>query len=125
MELGITKPLDTLTEDDLNLLIVTLQNKNGLKPASLRTYKKYSAIFYLSKTSQSNKTTPAKGIPLTWSTGFLNQLAVYPMNENPDAPLWVTRNENQEPMSYQSMLRTVKKIGKDAGIKKRIHPHGS
>ncbi len=27
-------------------------------------------------------------------------------------------------MSYQSLLRTVKKRGKDAGIKKRVHPHG-
>jgi len=205
-EIGITKSLDTLTEDEFNLLLVTLQNEKGLKQSGLRNYKKvtkkffnvitlgeppnwvrklqlknidspvqpsdlltqeefdrlmdtcrhprdkaliavladagirvgalascriknvefnqYGAIIYLSNTGQSNKTTPAKGIPLTWSTGYLNQwIAVHPYSEDPEAPLWITHDKNQEAMSYQSFLRTVKKLGKAAGIKKRVHPH--
>jgi site-specific recombinase XerD len=168
-ELGIDKPLNTLTEDDFNRLLVHLQNEHGLKSTSLRTYKKvtkkffrvvtsgespkwvqnlklktidtpvqpsdiltqkefdnlmeacrhprdkaliavladsgirvgalascriksvefnqYGAILYLSKTGLANKTTSAKGIPLTWSTGYLNQwLAVHPLKEDQDAP---------------------------------------
>lgn len=206
-ELGITKSLDVLTEDDFNRLLFSLQNEKGLQQSGLRNYKKvtkkffnvitsgeppkwvqklqlktldtpvqpsdlltqeefdrlmeacrhprdkaliavladsgirvgalascriklvefnqYGATIYLSKTGQANKTTPAKGIPLTWSTGYLNQwLAVHPRSDDPEAPLWVTRDKNQEPMSYQSLLRTVKHLGEVAGIKKRVHPHG-
>jgi integrase len=206
-ELGINKKMDTITEDDFNFLLVSLQNDRGLQPASIRNYRKvtkkffgvitageppkwvqrlklktldtpiqpsdlltqaefdrlmeacrhprdralisvladsgmrvgalascrikhvefnqYGAIIYLSKTGQSNKTTPAKGIPLTWSTGYLNQwISVHPLREDPEAPLWITRDKKQEPLSYQSILRTVKNIGKFAGIKKRVHPHG-
>jgi integrase len=206
-ELEINKPVNMLTEDDFNRLLVTLQNEKGLGQAGLRNYKKvtkkffrvltsddppkwvqklqlktidtpvqpsdlltqaefdrlmeacrhprdkaliavladsgirvgalascrikhvefnqYGATIYLSKTGQANKTTSAKGIPLTWSTGYLNQwLAVHPQKEDPEAPLWITRNKNQEPMSYQSILRTVKNMGQLAGIKKRVHPHG-
>lgn len=206
-ELGITKSLDVLTEDDFNRLLFSLQNEKGLQQSGLRNYKKvtkkffnvitsgeppkwvqklqlktldtpvqpsdlltqeefdrlmeacrhprdkaliavladsgirvgalascriklvefnqYGATIYLSKTGQANKTTPAKGIPLTWSTGYLNQwLAVHPRSDDPEASLWVTRDKNQEPMSYQSILRTVKHLGEVAGIKKRVHPHG-
>ncbi len=206
-ELGIDKPLDTLTEDDFNLLLVTLQNEKGIEQAGLRNYKKvtkkffnvitsgeppkwvrklqlktidtpvqpsdlltqkefdslmeacrhprdraliavladsgirvgalascrvknvefnqYGATVYLSKTGQANKTTPAKGIPLTWSTGHINQwLAIHPLREDPEAPLWITMAMDGTPMSYQSLLRTVKNLGQRAGIKKRVHPHG-
>ncbi|WP_367344145.1 tyrosine-type recombinase/integrase [Methanomethylovorans sp.] len=206
-ELGIDKPLDTLTEDDFNLLLVTLQNEKGIEQAGLRNYKKvtkkffnvitsdeppkwvrklqlktidtpvqpsdlltqkefdslmeacrhprdkaliavladsgirigalascriknvefnqYGATVYLSKTGQANKTTPAKGIPLTWSTGHINQwLAIHPFRDDPEAPLWITMAMDGTPMSYQSLLRTVKSLGQRAGIKKRVHPHG-
>lgn len=37
-ELGIDKPLDTITEDEFNLLLVTLQNEHNLEQSSLRNY---------------------------------------------------------------------------------------
>ena len=35
-------------------------------------FNQYGAMIYLSKTGV-NKTTQAKGIPITWSAGYLNQ----------------------------------------------------
>lgn len=87
-------------------------------------FNQYGAIIYISKTSKSKKTTPAKGIPLTWSTGYLNQwLAVHPLREDPEAPLWITRDKNMEPLSYKSIRITIAKIGIKVGIKKRVNPH--
>ncbi len=45
-EIGITKSLDTLTEDEFNLLLVTLQNEKGLKQSGLRNYKKVTKKFF-------------------------------------------------------------------------------
>lgn len=48
-------------------------------------FNQYDATIYLSKTGQTNKTTPAKGIPLTWSIGHLNQcLSVHPFKDEPE-----------------------------------------
>ncbi len=45
-ELGITKRLDTLTEDDFNFLLVSLQTERGLQPASIRNYRKVTKKFF-------------------------------------------------------------------------------
>jgi hypothetical protein len=63
-------------------------------------FNQYGAMIYLSKTGV-NKTTQAKGLPLTWSAGYLNQwLAVHPFHEDPEVPLWITLNKNKEAVSY-------------------------
>jgi integrase/recombinase XerD len=83
----------------------------------------YGAMIYLSKTGV-NKTTPAKGIPLTWSTGYLSQwLAVHPLRDDPEAPLWVTLDKNKEAVSYKTIRKMVKTSAEKAGIKKNVHPH--
>lgn len=87
-------------------------------------FNKYGAILYISQTSRSKKTTAAKGIPLTWSTGYLNQwISVHPFQDDPDAPLWVTLDKNREPLSYKTIRVTLKKIGERAEIKKPVNPH--
>jgi integrase len=162
---NIEKPLTEITQDDFDLLMMRLEDEHGMKPGTIRTYKKmikkffrvlgdgeqpkwvqklklksietpvqphdlltkeeldkmmdackhprdkamiavladsgmrigalascrikhaefnqYGAILYISQTSKSKKTTAAKGIPLTWSTGFLNQwIAVHPLKND-------------------------------------------
>ena len=87
-------------------------------------FNQYGAIIYISKTSRSKKTAEPKGIPITWSTGYLNQwLSVHPMQNEPVAPLWTTINEPYQPLSYKTIRLTIKKIARDAGIKKRVNPH--
>ena len=87
-------------------------------------FNQYGAIIYISKTSRSKKTAAPKGIPITWSTGYLNQwLSVHPMQNDPEAPLWTTINEPFQPLSYKTIRITIKNIARDAGIKKRVNPH--
>ena len=84
----------------------------------------YGAIIYISKTSRSKKTTAPKGIPITWSTGYLNQwLAVHPIRDDPEAPLWTTLNEPYQAMSYKTIRATIQNIAENAGVKKRVNPH--
>jgi len=86
-------------------------------------FNKYGAILYISQTSRSKKTTAAKGIPLTWSTGYLNQwISVHPFQDDLEAPLWVTLDRNHEPLSYKTIRVTLLNIGKRAGIKKPVNP---
>lgn len=84
----------------------------------------YGSILYISPTSKSNKTTPAKGVPLTWSSGYLQQwVGVHPLREDPEAPLWVTLDKNTEALGYKTVRVIIRNIAKRAGIKRRIHPH--
>lgn len=49
----------------------------------------------------------------------------HPLSEDPNAPLWVsfsTRNKHQN-LSYAATKLMLKKVGKKAGVKKRIYPH--
>jgi len=136
------QPSDLLTKEELDQVLdactcprdrafVSVLADGGMRVGALAScriknvaFGQYGAMIYLSKTSKSNKTTSSKGIPLTWSTGFLNQwIADHPIKDNPDAPLWTTENKNHEAMSYKSLRMTLINIGKRAGIQKRLNPH--
>lgn len=136
------QPSDLLTQEEFDRLmdackhprdkaIIAVLADGGMRVGALAScrvkhvnFNQYGAMIYLSKTGKANKTTSAKGIPLTWSTGYLNQwLSVHPFKSDPEAPLWVQKRGNQEALSYQAFLRNLKKIGEDAGIKKRVNPH--
>lgn len=138
----LVQPSDLLTKDELKKLVESCRHPrdkaliavladSGLRVGALAScriknveFNQYGGIIYISTTSRSKKTASAKGIPITWSTGYLNQwLAVHPLNETPDAPLWVTLNEKMEPLSYKSIRMMVKRVGEDAEIKKRVNPH--
>jgi site-specific recombinase XerD len=87
----------------------------------------YGAIIYLSREGQ-NKTTQAKGIPLTWSSGYLQQwLAIHPLREDTNAPLWTTlkhRSGHVEALSYEGAYQMFLQIEKHLhGCKKHIYPH--
>jgi integrase len=136
------QPSDLLTQKEFDTLlkacryprdkaIIAVLADSGMRIGALAScriknveFNQYGAIIYISKTSKSKKTTPAKGIPITWSTGYLNQwLAIHPLKDDPEAPLWVTRDKNMEPLSYKSMRKNIVDIGAKAGIKKKVNPH--
>jgi integrase len=136
------QPSDLLTQKEFDTLleacrhprdkaIIAVLADSGMRIGALAScrvknaeFNQYGAIIYISKTSKSKKTTPAKGIPITWSTGYLNQwLAVHPLKDDPEAPLWVTRSKKMEPLSYKSIRKTIADIGDRAGIKKKVNPH--
>jgi integrase len=136
------QPSDLLTQEELDRLLnaathprnkafIAVLLDSGVRVGALLStrikhvqFNQYGGLIYISKTSEARKTTPARGIPITWSTGYLNQwLAVHPMREDPEAPLWVTLNEPYQPLSYKTMRLTIQKIANKAGIKKRVNLH--
>jgi len=135
------QPSDILTKDEFTRLlegcrhprdkaIIAVLADSGMRVGALAScriknveFNQYGAMIYLSKTGV-NKTTSAKGLPLTWSTGYLNQwLAVHPFHEDPEAPLWITLNKNREAVSYKAIRKMIKTTAEKVGIKKSIHPH--
>ncbi len=135
------QPSDLLTKEEFDKLLNTCRHPrdkafltvladSGMRVGALSScrlkdvvFNKYGAVIYLSKTSKSLKTTKPKGIPITWSTGFLNQwLSVHPDRENPQAPLW-TQKRNCEAMSYSAFRNMLARLGEKAGIKKPVNPH--
>ncbi|WP_370574447.1 hypothetical protein [Methanomethylovorans sp.] len=57
----------------------------------------FGCMIYRSKTSRSKKTAAPKGLPLTWSSGYLQQwIAVHLLKEYAEAPLWITLDKNQD-----------------------------
>lgn len=97
------------------------------------TETKHGVILYLSKDG-ANKTTPAKGIPLTWSSGYLQQwIAIHPFRDNQNAPLWTTlrrirktkddpKSLQYEALSYEGAYQTFIQIEKKLNSK-HVHPH--
>ncbi|RQD89936.1 site-specific integrase [Methanosalsum natronophilum] len=126
----LDKILDTCTHPRDKALIAVLAD-GGMRIGALAScrlkhieFNDYGAMIYISKTSQSRKTTTAKGIPLTWSSGYLSQwYSLHPLKDDPEAPLWVTKNQNREPMSYKSLRMLIKQTAEKSGVKKRVNPH--
>ena len=135
------QPSDILNKDEFTQLlegcrhprdkaIIAVLADGGMRVGALAScrvknveFNQYGARIYLSKT-RVNKTTPAKGLPLTWSAGYLNQwLAVHPFHEDPGAPLWITLNKNKEAVSYRAIQKMIKTTAEKVGIKKNVYPH--
>lgn len=144
------QPSDLLTGEEFDKLLgacrhprdkalISVLADSGMRVGALAScrvknveFNQYGGIIYISTTSKSKKSTPAKGIPITWSTGYLNQwLSVHPLKDDPEAALWLTKTKmtkkngakEWDPLSYKSIRLTIQKIAGDAGIKKRVTPH--
>ncbi len=136
------QPSDLPTQEDIDKMLAACSNPrdraliavmvdSGMRVGALASCRiknvvsnEYGAMIYISQTSRSKKTTAPKGLPITWSTGFLQQwMAVHPLREDSEAPLWVTLDKNREPLSYKTVRVTLQNIAKKAGIKRRIHSH--
>lgn len=71
----------------------------------------YGCMIYISETSRSKKIATSKGLLLTWSSGYLQQwLAIHPLREEPDAPLWITLDKNRKLLSYKTIRVTLKEL---------------
>ncbi len=135
------QPSDILNKDEFTRLlegcrhprdkaIIAVLADGGMRVGALAScrvknveFNQYGAMIYLSKTGV-NKTAPAKGLPLTWSAGYLNQwLAVHPFHEDPEALLWVTLDKNKESLSYIIIRKMIKTTAERVGIKKNVYPH--
>ncbi len=135
------QPSDILTKDEFTHLleacrhprdkaIISILADGGIRVGALEScriknveFNQYGAMIYLSKTGV-NKTTQAKGIPITWSAGFLNQwLAIHPLHDDMEAPLWVTLDKNKEALSYKTIRKMIKITAEKARIKKNVYPH--
>lgn len=136
------QPSDLLTQSDIDKMLKACRhprNKafiavlldSGMRVGALAStriknveFKQSGAIIYISKTSKSKKSTAPKGIPLIWSAGFLNQwLAIHPLKDDPEAPLWTTLTIPHEALSYNAIRVTLQEIAETAGVTKRVNPH--
>ena len=126
----IQKLLDACRHPRNKAMIAVLFD-GGIRVGALASARMKNVVFhemgatiYISKTSRCKKTAKAKGIPLTWSSGYLTQwLHVHPFKNDPEAPLWVSLNKKKEPLSYRAISTTLKSIGESAGINKPMNPH--
>jgi site-specific recombinase XerD len=60
-------------------------------------------------------------IPVMKSVRYLKRWIGNHPSKNTNSPLWV--NKNNKPLTYASLDRLLKKLGKKAKIEKRIHAH--
>ena len=54
-----------------------------------------------------------------------NLIENHPKRDNPEAPLWlgIGTNQRKEEIRYSNALHLIRKLAKEAGIKKRVNPH--
>ncbi len=131
----VRRMIDTTTSVRNKALIAVLADSGmrigavgSLRIQNVKLEQKYGFL-YISKTSKSQKTTGAKGIPITYSVGYLGHwLAVHPRKGDMNAPLWVSEYINRkrkeyEALSYGRLFNLVKEIAKEAGVTRNVHPH--
>lgn len=140
-------PSDMLTEEEVDKLIqaareprdialISVLAESGCRVGELIS----SQIRHVKFTSEfawltfPEGKTGARTVPLKESIVYLeNWLAAHPLRGNENAPLFVSTNmmsatrgaadKNYQPMNADSVLHTIRRLAKRAGITKRIYPH--
>jgi len=127
-------PEDLLTEDDIRKMVEVCNNsrdkalifalyESGARVgeiASLRIkdvkFDEYGSIIIV------KGKTGMRRVRLIASDPYLRAwLNDHPMKNDPEAPLWI--KTNNEPITYSTISKLIKKIANKAGIKKRVHAH--
>jgi integrase len=144
---NLIQPHEILTQDEVmkminstkcvrNKALIAVLADSGMRIGAVGSLRIQNVILeqkygflYISKTSNSQKTTGAKGLPVTWSVGYLGHwLSIHPRKGDLNAPLWVseyinTRTNQYEALSYGRLFTMIKEIAKDAGVSRNVHPH--
>ncbi len=138
---------DMLTEDEIDRLIraardprdiamISVLNESGCRVGELISSKIKHVRFtsdFVWLTFPRGKT-GSRTVPLKESIVYLqNWLSVHPRQSDENAPLFVSTNimsatrggeaKNYQPMNADSVLHTIRRLAKRAGITKRIYTH--
>ena len=127
-------PEELLTEDDIRKMVEVCNNsrdkalifalyESGARVGEIASLKIKDVKFdeYGSIIIVKGKT-GMRRVRLIASDPYLRAwLNDHPMKNDPEAPLWI--KTNNEPITYSTISKLIKKIAKKAGIKKRVHAH--
>ncbi|RLI97828.1 MAG: hypothetical protein DRP00_03345 [Candidatus Aenigmatarchaeota archaeon] len=133
---------EVLTEEEVKRLIEATDNirdralvsvlyEGGLRAGELLSMKIKDVKFdSFGCVIRVNGKTGERRVRLVFSKRALAEwIQNHPLKNNPEAPLWITKydfingKETYKPLKYGGLKRLLKKLGKRAGIKKRIYPH--
>lgn len=69
--------------------------------------------------------TGSRTVPLVFAASYIDHyLRQHPLHDNPESPLWLTERQGEwHGLAYATIHGIVRDVAKDAGIKKRVHPH--
>ena len=127
-------PEELLTEDDIRKMVEVCSNsrdkalifalyESGARVGEIASLKIKDVKFdeYGSIMIVKGKT-GMRRVRLIASDPYLRAwLNDHPMKNDPEAPLWI--KTNNEPITYSTISKLIKKIAKKAGINKRVHAH--
>jgi len=127
-------PEELLTEDDIRKMVEACNNsrdkalifalyESGARIGEIASLKIKDVKFdeYGSIVIVKGKT-GMRRVRLIASDPYLRAwLNDHPMKNDPEAPLWI--KTNNEPITYSTISKLIKKIAKKAGIKKGVHAH--
>jgi integrase/recombinase XerD len=69
--------------------------------------------------------TGSRTVPLVAAASYIDHyVRQHPLRDSPEAPLWLTHRQNEHrALAYPTIHGIIRDIAKQAGIKKRVHPH--
>lgn len=122
----IDKMIAAATELRDKAMIATLA-ESGCRAGELLSCRIKNVIFTTTgcKLTFPEGKTGKRTVDLVFASPYIDHyLRQHPSRENPDAPLWVTRYHSEHSaLTYSGLDVIVKRIGRTAGIKKRVHLH--
>lgn len=121
----IDKMIATATELRDKAIIATL-SESGCRRGELLSCKIKNVVFTETGCDLTlDGKTGTRTVPLVFAAPYIDHyLRQHPLRDNPEASLWVTKYRGgHSAMTYTGLDTTVKKIGRAAGINKRVHLH--
>lgn len=82
------------------------------------TYDEHGAILIFQKSK-----TGARRVRVVFSSAYLRQWMTSHPTKNPNDPLWPRMDSTLLPIIYETARSLIQRAAKNAGIKKKVHPH--